>query len=116
MADLPSIALRLPDVERGVACAGTALESATFSTRGKAFLFVSAKAARLKLGDDSAADARRRGFPVGKNGWVTMPLDALPAANVVKAWIAESYAAIGDDKPAAKRRVPLRPQRASRRH
>ena len=37
---LRAIAMRLPDVEPGVACKGTALESITYQVRNKAFLFV----------------------------------------------------------------------------
>src|SRR5215470_18046212 len=62
MADLASvlrsIATRLPDVEQGIACKGTALESVTYQVRKKAFLFVGPKAARLKL-DQSLGDARK---------------------------------------------------------
>ena len=91
MADLGRIALALPEVEQGIACAGTPLESRTYQTRKKAFLFVAKRQARLKL-DASAEEAKRIGFAVGANGWVTLPLDALPAASVVKRWIAESHA------------------------
>jgi|SRR5262245_5302344 len=93
MADLGRIALALPEVERGIACAGTQLESRTYQTGKKAFLFVAKKQARLKLGE-SAQHARKLGFEVGANGWVTLPLDALPAVSVVKRWIAESHALV----------------------
>ena len=91
MVDLGKIALALVDVDQGIACAGTALESRTYRTRKKAFLFVSTKQARLKL-ETSAPEARKLGCAVGANGWVTLPLDALPAAPIVKRWIAESHA------------------------
>jgi hypothetical protein len=91
MANLGTIALALPDVEQGLACAGTALESRTYMTRKKAFLFVSKEQARLKL-DSSAAEARKLGFPVGAKGWVTLSLDALPAASVARRWVTESHA------------------------
>jgi hypothetical protein len=90
MTDLGKIALALPGVEQGIACAGTALESRTYLTKKKAFLFVSKKQARLKL-DASAPQARRSGFAVGANGWVTLALDALPAASVLRRWVAESH-------------------------
>jgi hypothetical protein len=90
MADLRKIALALPNVELGIACAGTALESRTYRTGKKAFLFVSRKEARLKL-DASASEARELGFAVGANGWVTLPLEALPATTIAKRWVAESY-------------------------
>lgn len=90
MPDLRSIALALPGVEQGIACAGTALESRTYRMGNKAFLFVSTKDARLKLGE-SAAAARKLGFKVGANGWVSIPIDALPPTPIARRWIRESY-------------------------
>jgi hypothetical protein len=89
MPDLAAIALALPDVETGLACAGTSLESRTFATAGKVFLFVGTKEARLKLAA-SAGEARNLGFPPGATGWVKLPLDALPGAAVLRRWIGES--------------------------
>ena len=110
MADLRAIALALPDVEQGLACAGTALESRTYNVRKKSFLFVSNSQARLKL-DASAAEARKLGFGVGANGLVTLPLEQLPVAAVVKRWISESYGLIAEGSaskakspPAAKKK------------
>lgn len=91
MIDLGKLALALPEVVQGIACSGTALESRTYAIGKKSFLFVSKKQARLKL-DSSAKEAAKLGFAVGANGWVMLPLDALPANAVVKRWIAESYA------------------------
>ena len=99
MANIGTIALALPDVEQGIACAGTSLESRTYQVKKKSFLFISKDQARKKL-DASAFEARKLGFAVGANGWVTVPLDALPAAAVLKRWIAESYALIA--RPAGK--------------
>ena len=99
MKALATIALALPDVTQGIACAGTVLESRTFCVGGKAFLFVGGKDARLKL-DASAKDATARGFAVGANGWVKLSLDALPPVKVLAGWIAESHALLG--KPAGK--------------
>jgi hypothetical protein len=93
MVDLDRIALALPDVEQGIACAGTSLESRTYQTRKKAFLFVAKKQARLKLGA-SVEQAEKMGFAAGANGWVTLPLDALPSASIAKRWIAESHALV----------------------
>jgi hypothetical protein len=90
MTDLSSIALALPNVEQGIACAGTALESRTYRTGNKAFLFVSKKDARLKL-DSSASEARKLGFKVGANGWTTIPLEAWPSTPIAKRWISESH-------------------------
>lgn len=91
MKALATIALALPDVTQGVACAGTALESRTYCVGGKAFLFVSGKDARLKLAD-SAADATALGLLVGANGWVKLSLAALPPPAVMARWIGESHA------------------------
>lgn len=93
MTDLDRIARSLPEVEVGVACAGTSLESRTWNVGGKAFLFVSKKDVRLKL-DVSADEARARGFAVGKNLWATLPLEWLPPERVLTKWIAESHAAM----------------------
>src|SRR5262245_28587388 len=103
MTDLGKIALALPDVQQGVACAGTALESRTYQTKKKAFLFVSKKLARLKL-EASAPEARKLGFTVGASNWVALPLDGLPPAPVVKKWIAESHALVSGAGPKAARK------------
>jgi hypothetical protein len=73
---LAAIAMRLPDVVTGVACKGTALESTTYNTRNKAFLFVGPKAARLKR----------------ESGWVKIDLEAPPTKRELERWIGESYA------------------------
>lgn len=104
MADLTSIATSLPDVTTGIACAGTALESQTFTTNKKAFLFVSKKDVRLKLAA-STAGAKKAGFDVGANGWVKIPLTELPAAAVLKKWIAESHALMAPATKAPRARV-----------
>ena len=102
MPDLRAIALALPDVEQGVACVGTALESRTYRTGNKAFLFVSKKDARLKL-EASAAAAKKLGLKVGANGWLTIPLDALPPTPIAKRWIRESYEQCAGKSKAEKR-------------
>ena len=99
VSNVVRIALALPNVEQGIACAGTPLESRTYQVTGKSFLFVSKDEARLKL-DASASEARRLGFTVGANGWVAISLDALPAAAVMKRWIAESYSLVS--RPSAR--------------
>jgi len=104
MVNLATIARALPGVEQGIACAGTALESRTYQVKGKSFLFVSKQQARLKLAA-SAPEARKLGFAVGANGWVTLPLDGLPAAAVLERWVGESHALISGagGRPRAKR-------------
>ena len=60
MVDLAKLALALPNLETGIACAGTALESRTYRTGKKAFLFVSRQEARLELAASAAGKPRRR--------------------------------------------------------
>jgi hypothetical protein len=87
---LRSLALKLPDVEFGIACKGTALESTTYNANKKAFLFVGPKDARLKR----AA------------GWIKIDLAAPPSNDDLAAWVAESHAlmaASGAKKPAVKK-------------
>lgn len=67
------------------------MESKTFLVNRKAFLFVSKRDLRLKLGA-SATEARKRGFDVGSAGWVKLDLGKLPPPTVLKKWIAESHA------------------------
>lgn len=110
MADLDRIALSLPEVQTGVACAGTSLESRTFTIGGKTFLFVSSKDARLKL-DASTEDARKRGFVVGANLWVTLPIASLPPERVLTKWVAESYGAVASKPAKASGKKPARKQR-----
>lgn len=90
MTTIDKLALALPDVERGVACAGTTLESRTFRVKGKAFLFVSREHVRLKL-ERSSAEARKHGAEVGAGGWTKLALGAVPAQAILKRWIGESY-------------------------
>lgn len=80
-----TIALKLPDVERGIACAGT-VESVTYNTGGKAFLFVGAKDVRLKRA----------------NGWIKIDLAAPPSQRELAAWISESHRLIGGNRSASK--------------
>jgi hypothetical protein len=107
MADLGSIARSLEDVEQGIACAGTALEARSYSRGKKAFLFVAKEQARLKLAA-SAPEAKELGFAVGASGWVTLALDRLPAATVLRRWIVESHALASGAK-AGKRAPTERP-------
>jgi hypothetical protein len=94
---LRAAALQLPDVEEGVACEGTLLESRTFKVRKKAFLFVRPANVMLKLAE-SADEARRLAstdarFRVGGGGWVTVIPGggAPPPLPMMKRWIGESY-------------------------
>jgi hypothetical protein len=110
VVNLGAIALALADVEQGIACAGTVLESRTYQVRKKSFLFVSKEQARLKLGA-SAPAAKELGFAVGASGWVALPLKALPAAAVLRRWITESHALVA--RPAGPRSA--KPKRTTKR-
>jgi hypothetical protein len=91
-AALRAAALAHDGVEETVSCKGTAVESASFRVKKKAFLFLSDAHVRLKLGA-SIAKARKLGCDVGKLGWVKVGLaDKPPPMTVLKAWIGESYA------------------------
>jgi len=114
MTNLGSIALALPGVDEGIACAGTALESHTYRVNKKNFLFVSEKSARLKL-SASSSEARRLGCEVGTNGWVKLALDALPPASVVRRWIVESHSLAAGGSDAAGARARTGTTRRSRR-
>lgn len=88
---LRTAALSHEGVEETVACKGTAVESASFPVKKKAFLFLSDAHARLKL-DASIAKAKKLGCDVGKGGWVKVDLAGrAPPVSVLKTWIRESY-------------------------
>ncbi len=105
-SELRKIALRLPGTEEGVACEGTALEKRTIRTGGKAFLFLGANDATLKLRDSLdevvrlAANEPSR-YRAGSSGWVTVKLDGEAPAARLRSWIAESHALFAK-KPASK--------------
>jgi hypothetical protein len=92
--------LRLPGVERGTACEGTALQSDTLKVNGRAFLFLSPKKAYLKLaGSVPEAQKAARLSPAvvpGGAGWTSLLWDApCPVgAAVLRRWVAESHALI----------------------
>lgn len=99
MAALCQAARSFPDVEEGVACAGTSLECATFKTRRKAFLFVGEHNARLRL-QASHADAARLAasephrYVVGPQGWVKIFLEQDPDPALLLRWLEESYGVV----------------------
>jgi hypothetical protein len=106
---LRKIGMRLEGAEEGIACAGTALESVTVKARGKAFLFVRAIDARLKLGD-SIGEAKKLAakdpahYSAGSNGWVQIKFGDghAPLPNVMERWIAESHALAAGGASSAK--------------
>src|SRR5688572_26169621 len=114
MKNLATIALALPGVDEGLACAGTALECRTFHVNKKNFLFVSEKEARLKL-SASSSEAKRLGHEVGASGWVKLSLERLPPASVLRRWISESHGLVGGGSGQAKTRAPTGTVKRSKR-
>ena len=95
---LRDLALKYPQAEEGIACAGTAIEKRTIKVRNKAFLFLGKADAMLKLSDSLAGAvklaAKEPGlYKPGANGWVTVKFDAdtSPSQEVLARWIDESY-------------------------
>lgn len=95
---LRRVALGHADVEEGLSCKGTAIESATFKVNGKAFLFLRPGTAMLKLGASLEEASRLAAekpscYKVGSGAWVTIAL-ANPkelSMEVLSRWIAESH-------------------------
>ncbi|HEU0029382.1 MAG TPA: hypothetical protein VFQ53_02030 [Kofleriaceae bacterium] len=107
MLALRSLALAHPGAEDGVACAGTAMERHTVKANGKAFLFVGATDALVKL-DGCLAEAREHAarqparYRIGANGWVKLVFaaDVPPPLAMLARWTSESYALVAAPKPA----------------
>ena len=96
---LRKAALEYEDVEEGVACAGTAIECATFKVKKKAFLFVNQNNARLRLTKSRAEAARLaktepQRYVVGSQGWAKIFLAKPPALELMLRWLDESYRAV----------------------
>src|SRR5262245_28103639 len=99
---LRTLALRLPDVEEGIACKGTKLEAATFGVGKKSFLFVGVAdgicTVRLKLGESVArakalSERQAERLQVGAGGWTKLTFaegEDLPGLPL-ESWIGESY-------------------------
>jgi hypothetical protein len=104
---LKKIALRHPAVEEAVACKGTAIESAAYKVRKKAFLFVGAAVARMKLGS-SVAEAKKLAkkspgsCEVGAGGWTAVHFGPqAPPLGVLERWVDESYRLFAGAEPKA---------------
>ena len=91
-------ALRHPDVEEGLACKGTVIESVTVEVQGEAFLFLRPEKGMLRLDrshDEAATLAAKKPacHKVGSRGWITInpssPKDL--SMKVLSSWVAESY-------------------------
>jgi hypothetical protein len=97
MRGLIASAAKLPGVEEGIACAGTALESRTLKIGDKAFAFFGPNDLRIKLAQSLVAAQRlakaRPGSCVpSASGWTkcTLGPGMLPISTLTK-WISESY-------------------------
>src|SRR5262249_44961069 len=114
MQALRRFALRLPDAEEGIACEGTALESRTVKRKNKAFLFLRATEARLKLAASlteaaGLASQEPTRYSLGAHGWVLVKLEGGPVPlDVLKRWIEESYSLLGGSTSTSTRSSPAR--------
>jgi hypothetical protein len=109
-------AMSHPDVEEGIACAGTAAERKTVKIRKKAFLFLGTVNVMVKLGDSlpeamQLASKEPNTYKAGAGGWVTISLECLSSSAVKRLlkWIDESYRLF-----APKQRTAATPQQKSR--
>lgn len=105
MQALRKSALRHPKTKEGIACKGTPVEKRTVMTRGRAFVYLGAKDAMVKLGDslDEAiklAKKQKKQYRVGAHHWVTVTYDA--PQKLIEKWIAESYRVVAPPAPAKK--------------
>jgi hypothetical protein len=93
MQALRSFALKLPETETGIACAGTAVECETVKVGGKAFLFLGKPILRLKLKESIAEAEGFASCKLGAGGWTAIDSsgDDVPALAVLKRWVEESY-------------------------
>ncbi len=91
-------ALGYPEAREGIACEGTPIEKRTFKARDKAFLFLGATDAMVKLGaslaEATGLAAKEPGrYRAGAGGWVkvTFTDDDGPPLDLLERWIDESY-------------------------
>lgn len=100
IAALIARAGRLADIEAGIACAGTKLESRTLKVRGKAFAFLRPGNLMFKLHESlDEAMAMARATPeriqASANGWVTVRYATAASASEIALlgrWLDESHA------------------------
>ena len=95
---LRAFARGFPEAQEGVACAGTAAEKRTVQVRKKAFVFLGATEAMVKLRESlpealhlAAKEPSR--YRVGALGWVTVTIGDAGAAprELLERWVDESY-------------------------
>jgi predicted DNA-binding protein (MmcQ/YjbR family) len=107
---LRELALRYPEAQEGISCAGTPLEKRTVTARNKAFLFLGKADAMVKLRDSLADVARLAAkepgrYKAGAHGWVTVMFSdgAAPPLDLLEKWIDESYRAVVAKKTSKKK-------------
>jgi hypothetical protein len=113
LSALRSAALGYPEVQEGLACAGTSAEKRTIKVKNKAFLFLGTADVMFKLRESLAEAAELAAkepdrYKVGAHGWVTVTIGngkSLSEKRVAK-WIDESYRLL-----APKQLVALLPER-----
>ena len=95
---LRQAALRHADVQEGVACKGTAIESARFKVGGRAFLFLRSGRVMVRLDKSQKEAARLAGkkparYKVGSGGWTTVTFEDPKDVSIklLERWIGESY-------------------------
>src|SRR5262249_53302600 len=115
---LRTAALKLPDVEEGIACKGTAIECSTFKVSGTAFRFLAAANIRVKLKESLAEAARLAAkaperYEVGAHGWVKVTFgdDAQLPLDTLQKWIDESYRQMTPQPKKPSRTTPARKKR-----
>ncbi len=117
MKSLKAFAMKLQETEEGIACEGTAVESATYKVNKKAYLFLRAQDLRLKL-QASLPEAEKyvakepERYSVGAGGWIKVilqPGGPFPKG-LLERWTRESYELMAA-KPAKK---PAKPSKTKK--
>lgn len=104
MPTLRELALAFPETDEGVACEGTPLERRTIRVKKKAFLFLGAEDALLKLHDslpeaEALAAREPERYKPGAHGWVSIKWHGKkPPIPLLRRWIEESYRLIAPKK------------------
>ena len=99
---LRAAALKLPDAQESIACKGTAAECVTVQAKKKNFLFLKKEnEIMLKLREsipeaEQCAAKYPGNYKVGAGGWMIIKFGPESPADLdmLKRWVAESYAAV----------------------
>jgi hypothetical protein len=121
---LRELALRYPEAQEGIACAGTSAERRTVTARNKAFLFLGVDNVMLKLRESLAEAASLAAeepsrYKVGAHGWVTASLseDGAPPLSLLEKWVDESYRLVANkqrEAPSPTRKPPTATKKTAR--